>query len=87
MDAAIDAMLERMTAYGVKRADLDAKIVGGANMFADFQSNVGRDNVAAAKAKLAAEGIYLAGESVGGNIGRSVEFCTASGLITTKTRF
>ena len=87
VDAAIDVMLERMFACGAKRKNLEAKIVGGANMFAEFQSNVGRDNVAAAKAKLGAEGIELAGESTGGNVGRSVEFCVASGIMTAKTSF
>jgi len=85
--AAIDKMLARMSAYGVKKKTLEAKIVGGANMFSAFQSNVGKDNVAAAKAKLEAEGIELVGEVVGGHIGRSVEFCVASGLITVKTKF
>lgn len=87
VDAAIDAMLERMSAYGAKKKNLEAKIVGGASMFAAFQSNVGKDNIAAAKAKLEAEGIELVGECIGGNIGRSVEFCVASGLVTTKTKF
>jgi len=87
VDAAIDVMLERMLAYGAKRRNLEAKIVGGANMFAEFQSNVGRDNVAAAEAKLEAEGIELTGESTGGSVGRSVEFCVASGVVTAKVRF
>jgi len=87
VDAAIDAVLETMLACGAEKKNLEAKIVGGANMFAEFQSNVGRDNVAAAKAKLQAEGIELAGESTGGNVGRSVEFCAASGVVTAKTRF
>ena len=87
VDAAIDAMLAKISVRGVTRKDLEAKIVGGANMFAAFQSNVGADNVAAAKAKLKAEGIELVGEVVGGHIGRSVEFCVASGLVTTKTKF
>ena len=87
VDAAIDAMLEKMRAYGAKKKDLEAKIVGGANMFAAFQSNVGKDNVAAARAKLEAEGIELVGESVGGNMGRSVQFCVASGIVTAETKF
>ena len=87
VDAAIDAMLERMSGYGVNKKKLEAKIVGGANMFTEFQSNVGGDNVAAARAKLEAEDIELVGEVVGGHIGRSVEFCVASGVVTTKTKF
>ena len=87
VDTAIDAMLERMSAYGVKKKNLEAKIAGGANMFTEFQSNVGKGNVAAARAKLKAEGIELVGEVVGGHIGRSVEFCVASGIVTAKTKF
>ena len=87
VDAAIGAMLAEVSARGVTTKDIEAKIVGGASMFAKFQSNVGAHNVAAAHAKLNAEGIELAGEVVGGHIGRSVEFCVASGLVTTKTKF
>lgn len=87
VDAAIDAMLEKLLARGARKEYLEAKIVGGANMFADFESDMGQKNVAGAKAKLRAEGIRLIGECVGGSTGRSVEFCPASGILTVKVKF
>ena len=87
VDTAIDALLRKMTARGSRRQDMEAKIIGGANMFPDLESRTGEDNVAAAKGKLNAEGIRLAGESVGGSTGRSVELCPASGIVTVMVRF
>ena len=87
VDMAIDAMLKDLLARGASKQDLEAKIVGGANMFADFESDIGQKNVAGAKAKLEAEGIRLVGESVGGSIGRSVEFSPVSGIMTVKVKF
>jgi chemotaxis protein CheD len=87
VDTAIDALLRKMTAHGSRQEDVEAKIVGGANIFPDLESRIGEDNVAAAKAKLKAEGIELAGESVGGSIGRSVELCPTSGIVTVKMKF
>jgi len=87
VDAAIDAMIAELVAHGAARDRLVAKIVGGANMFADFGSGIGAKNVAAAKEKLKAESIEVVGECVGGVLGRSVEFCTASGGMSVTQRF
>ena len=87
VDTAIDVMLEKLLARGARREDLEGKIVGGANMFTSSESDIGRKNVAGAKARLEAEGIRLMGESVGGSIGRSVEFSPVSGLVTVKVKF
>ena len=87
VDTAIDAMLKELLARGARKEDLEAKIAGGANMFIDFESDIGQKNVAGAKAKLEAEGIRLIGESVGGSIGRSVEFSPISGIMTVKVKF
>jgi len=87
VDIAIDQMLKRMEAYGAKREDLEAKIVGGANMFNGLESDIGAQNVLGAKEKLKREGIRLVGESVGGSQGRSVEFSVACGIVTVKIKF
>lgn len=84
---AIDEMLKKIKAFGAKREDLEAKLIGGANMFAAFKSDIGKQNVLSAKEKLKKEGIKLVGEAVGGSIGRSVEFCVASGIVTVKKKF
>ena len=87
VDIAIDEMLKRMEAFGTKRGDLEAKLIGGANMFPGFPSDIGKDNVSCAKEKLKKEGIQLIGESLGGCVGRSVEFSVASGIVTVKMKF
>lgn len=84
---AIDEMLRRIEAQGAKRGDLEAKLVGGANMFPAFKSDIGNENAVSAKEKLKREGIKIVGESVGGSQGRSVEFSVASGIVTVKIKF
>ncbi len=86
-DAAIDELLRRLSARGADTRRLEAKIVGGADMFPDLKSDIGEANVASAKEKLASENIRLAAESVGGSIGQSVEFCSVSGIVTVKKKF
>ena len=87
VDEAIDEMLRNMESKGAKAGDLEAKIAGGANMFPACGSDIGRDNVLSAREKLKKEGMKLVGESVGGTIGRSVEFSVASGIVTVKIKF
>lgn len=86
-DSAIDEMLGKMEAQGAKRNNVEAKLIGGANMFSAFTSNIGENNISYAKEKLKKEGIVIAGECVGGSQGRSVEFSVASGIVTVKTKF
>ena len=87
IDIAIDQMLNKLEAGGAKRGNLEAKIVGGANMFSAFKSDISKQNVLTAKEKLKEEGIRLVGECVGGSIGRSVEFSTTTGVVTVKVKF
>jgi len=87
VDEAIDELLQQMARMGADRRELQAKLVGGANMFAAFESNLGAENVAGARAKLKREDIPVVGECVGGSQGRSVEFSVATGIVTVKTKF
>ncbi|MFA4889112.1 MAG: chemotaxis protein CheD [Candidatus Omnitrophota bacterium] len=87
VDTAIDDALKRMLGKGSKREDLEAKLVGGANMFGLSNSDIGTENVLSAKEKLKKEGIKLIGECVGGSQGRSVEFCVETGIVAVKTEF
>jgi len=87
IDTAIDGMLAKLLLHGAARERLEAKIVGAANMFTAFKSDVSARNISSAKAKLKKEGIRLVGECVGGSIGRSVEFALNTGIITVKTKF
>ena len=88
-DLAIDEMLGKMESLGSQRRNMEAKIVGGANMFPSLRHGslrTGEENVLVVKEKLGKEGIPLAGEVVGGSVGRSVEFDTASGIVTVRVK-
>lgn len=85
--SAINEMLKNIDSLGVKREDIEAKIIGGANMFSAFESDIGKENILSAKSKLKEEGIKIVGECVGGSQGRSVEFSIISGIVTVKTKF
>jgi chemotaxis protein CheD len=87
VDRAIDEMCKRLIALGAMHQGLEAKLVGGANMFPLLKSDIGAKNVASAKKVLENKGIRLVGEAVGGSIGRSVHFSIHSGIISVKTRF
>ncbi len=80
-------MIGQMVALGATREGLEAKLIGGANMFARVEDGPGARNVASAKAKLEHEQIKMVGEVIGGSIGRSVEFSVASGIVTVKSKF
>lgn len=86
---AIDEMIRKMESLGSQRRNMEAKIVGGANMFPSLgheSLKTGEENALAVKEKLGKEGIPLAGEVVGGSVGRSVEFDTASGIVTVRVK-
>jgi chemotaxis protein CheD len=86
VDRAVDELLKRMAVLGVNGTNLEAKLVGGANMFAAFKARIGEENVSSAREKLKKEGITLVAECVGGSQGRSVEFCISTGVVTVKTK-
>ena len=87
IEPAIDKMLAEIVTLGGERAKLEAKLIGGANMFRALVSDISQNNIRAAEKKLKKEGIALVGESVGGTLGRSVEFSCATGLVSVKIIF
>jgi chemotaxis receptor (MCP) glutamine deamidase CheD len=88
IDVAIDKMLRGLYARGAKREDLEAKLIGGSNMFPSLMSDdIGKANVLSARDKLKSEGIRIVGECVGGAQGRSVEFSPTTGVVAVKTKF
>ena len=87
VDTAIDDMLHKMIALGCTRRNIEAKIVGGANMFPEVESSIGKDNVLSAREKLKKESIKITGEATSGTVGRSIEFSTKTGLATVKMMF
>ncbi len=87
VDTAIDEMLKRMKILGGRKEDIECKLIGGANMFTNIKSDIGKENVISAKKKLKENGIKLVGESVGGSVGKSVEFSVVTGIVTVKIKF
>ena len=87
VDTAIDNMLHKMIALGCTRRNIEAKIIGGANMFPGVESIIGKDNILSAREKLNQEGIKIVGEAIGGTVGRSIEFSTKNGLVTVTIMF
>jgi chemotaxis protein CheD len=76
-DTAIESLLRDMEAEGAGLSRLEAKLIGGANMFLSIvQSSlpVGLRNVAAAREKLTAQKIPIIAEEVGGTQGRTIVF-------------
>ena len=88
-DTAIRLMIEALVDSGAEITRLQAKLFGGANMFAALQEwsgeTIGQRNIASAKATLADLGIPLVAEDVGGNFGRTLVFNLESGKVTVKS--
>jgi chemotaxis protein CheD len=89
VDRAIEEMVSKIKSLGADMTRIEARLIGGANMFPswDAEDDIGATNVLVAKKKLKEKKILLIGESVGGSVGRTVEFCVASGIVTVKVRF
>lgn len=83
VDAGIRQIVNDLLHAGANRDLLTAKITGGANMFeTSYQTlinSVGARNAKSARMTLGLLGIPIAGEEVGGNRGRTVEFDLATG--------
>ena len=91
IDIAITQMLKKMQELGAGKQNIEAKLIGGANMFFASEpsgtNNIGKQNIVSARENLRKNGIPIVGECVGGSQGRSVEFSTANGIVTVKTKF
>lgn len=89
-DTAIPLLLDELDKLGVHRAQLRAKMAGGAQMFTMPGKDcalfaVGARNVEATTKFLAAAGVKLVASDTGGNKGRSVEFHTETLKFIVKT--
>ncbi|MBD5550731.1 MAG: chemotaxis protein CheD [Lachnospiraceae bacterium] len=88
VDSGIDELVKRMVRAGANRGRLEAKLAGGAQMFA-FQRNselvkVGERNAEAARKKLKAMRIKLLAEDTGLNYGRTVIYYPETGIYVIK---
>ena len=87
-ETAVPLMLAEMRKLGAN-GNVQAKIAGGASMFGSLLPsggvNMGERNVAATREVLAAHGIPIAGEDVGGDFGRSVYFDLKDGRVRVRS--
>ncbi|NHN28359.1 chemotaxis protein CheD [Paenibacillus agricola] len=88
-DTAIPDMIEKMVSLGASIRRLEAKMAGGAQMFA-FAGNsdtmrIGPRNVESCKAMLLKYSIPLKSEDTGGNYGRTVEFNCETGILLIRS--
>lgn len=85
---AVELMVEELLKCGCASDRLVAKLAGGATMFEPryrtTHGGIGERNLAAAKAALDQCGIPLVAEDTGEDYGRSLEFSTATGVITVR---
>ena len=87
--SAVPHLLTEMRALGARGA-ITARLVGGATLFGPMLRGKGVDsmgerNVAASRDALAAAGVPVVGELVGGDVGRSVYLDVASGRVNVRS--
>lgn len=81
-DYAMEVLIGAILRSGGDRNSLEAKIFGGANMYAtDSASPVGRSNIQFVLNFIHSENIKLLAEDIGGTYGRKIYFHPASGKV------
>ncbi|MEM3341864.1 MAG: chemotaxis protein CheD, partial [Thermoplasmata archaeon] len=88
VDSSTKRLIEEMISRGIKKYNLKAKIVGGAQMFSFLPKNsfdIGKRNIEMARKILLHENITVIAEDTGGNSGRSVLFDLTDYSIKIKT--
>lgn len=87
---AVVEMINQLEKLGAQREFLEAKIVGGANLFPFLLKNdeeqMGFRNVVAVKEILNEMAVRIVNEHVGGNLGRSVKFSLETGIVTVEIK-
>lgn len=79
---AIDKLLERMAQLGSRRGDLVAKVFGGGEVIeTGSHFHIGLRNIELAKNMLRELNIPVVAKSVGGSLGRKLEYDTETGAV------
>jgi chemotaxis protein CheD len=88
-DVAVSEAVRSLESAGCRRADLEAKIAGGASIFdlgrGSECGDIGARNVEAVVRALGAAGVRLLASDVGGREGRTVEYSVDNGELTVRT--
>jgi len=86
---AVDIMMEELRKEGASPDRLQAKVIGGANLFESLgesdELSMGRRNVESARKALEKLGVRVAGEDVGGCLGRSMALYTDTGEVRVRS--
>ncbi|WP_040948696.1 chemotaxis protein CheD [Gorillibacterium massiliense] len=84
-DTALPEMIRLMVSAGADMRRMEAKMAGGAQMFAFSSASdtmrIGPRNAESCKVFLQEKGIPLRGEDTGGNYGRTIEFNATTGIL------
>ena len=88
-DSGIRETLRKLRVFGMVKQRMVVKIAGGAKMFeirgnSSF-GNIGERNIESVKRVLAAEGIRIVAEDVGGNYARTMILELSTGRVTVRT--
>jgi chemotaxis protein CheD len=83
---AIEKLLDKMLALGSNKNNLKAKIFGGGEVIETqiVQFHIGARNIEVAKLLLDEKKIPIVSSSVGGKLGRKIEFVTSTGEVRQK---
>ena len=83
---AIEKLINNIEALGSKKANIKAKVFGGAEIIATniSQFMIGERNIKLAKEILHEEGIPIVSSSTGGKLGRKIIFNTQTGEVRQK---
>ncbi len=82
VSTAIPYVLRKLHELGVKKNEIEAALIGGANVLNLMSTlNIGERNIRKAKEILAYEGVPIVVEDVGGRKSRSVYFDIEKGII------
>ncbi|OCT13793.1 chemotaxis protein CheD [Paenibacillus pectinilyticus] len=88
-DTAIPELISRMEALGANTNKLEAKLAGGAQMFAFAGNNdtmrIGPRNVESCKEMLNRYKIPILAEDTGANYGRTIEFYSETGILLIRS--
>jgi chemotaxis protein CheD len=83
---AINKLVEKMLSLGCSTSNLKAKVFGGANIFESnlLQFQIGERNIAIAVDLLKEYRIQIVSSSVGGTVGRKIQFFSQTGVVHQK---
>lgn len=85
----IPFVLNELIKQNSRKEDLEAKLIGGANMFINIKGNfvtLGERNIEKAKQILQSNNIPVQSTDTGGNNARSLDFFLDTGIIEVRTK-